>query len=148
MDQRLLSIIVKVPPEAWDAIVPMGPLRERFATERVGAQLDKFALNPRTVSSAVMGARLVHAMFASNPPTKAGMSAFVEDLDNWCGTGYPRWWVKPPRGPRFDVTEFFLGAGLATLALAAGFEHNPELQTELGERGERLLAQALDTAAA
>lgn len=142
IDKRLAAIIIKLMPQAADAIFPHGP---KVAVPGVFAQVNEVALNPQPLPPAELGSQLVHALLISsqsNGSGKESMSTFMLDLDDWCGTGYPKWWPKPKPGPRWNDGEFFAGAGLAILGLAEQFAHNPDVQKGLEGMGNQFLEQA------
>ena len=102
--KHLLTIIGRISPEAWDAIIPHGPIRRAW----FGTGLDAVALNPQplpprdfVVSAAAM-ARDIGRFAIEQNATGHASAAWVSDLiDDWCGTPWPRRWPSPWPGPRF-----------------------------------------------
>lgn len=73
--------------------------------------------------------------------------AFFEDIEDWCGTGWPRRWPRPRPGPFPDPRESFdlpalLGGGLAAAELAASYPEG-ELQDLFTKVAEQLTEAAL-----
>jgi hypothetical protein len=97
---QLLASIGRIPPEAWDAIIP-----QWYGTP---ARLAAVALNPQPLPPAeafiVAAARMAHevATEAINAQVGGGSPRkFVGELvDDWCATPWPRKWPWPWPGPR------------------------------------------------
>ncbi len=118
-----LALIIALVPEAAD-VIPRGPLRS--AHLRIG---DEVALNPQPLPPAgtVVGARLMHKLTAAAIAGDGFGGQFLEDLDDWCGTGWPRRWPKkhPVLGPHpepWDVTQVMLGGMLAAAEISAHYD--------------------------
>ena len=98
----LLSIIGGIRPEAWDAIIPHGPV--------LRSPLERVALNPQPLPP--KEAFLVSAADLANEITRIAVEldvrgespvGFVNELiEDWCGTPWPRKWPWPWPGPRPD----------------------------------------------
>lgn len=56
-----------------------------------------------------------------------GARSLMSDVDDWCGTGWPRKWPWPPPRDldREDHVSMLLGAGMAAAYVAAGYEDGP-----------------------
>jgi hypothetical protein len=97
-----LSVVARIRPEVWDAIVPHGP--------RFRARGDLVALNPQPLPPAeaflVGAAEMAHEFLrvALESDVRGDSAAgFVRDfLDDWCATPWPRKWPWPWPGPRPD----------------------------------------------
>ena len=146
---KALARFGRIPPEAWDWIVPHGPIGWRAVADvrHIGIDADAVALNPQPLPphESVVGAQLVENLLVGAiivvGGREGGGKAFLDDIDDWCGTGWPRRWPKPkPRG-EWDDGLVFAGAAVAAATLAEQYEHNPELQEVLGQAAERLAAQ-------
>ncbi|MFL6153241.1 MAG: hypothetical protein ACJ72B_12745 [Ornithinibacter sp.] len=143
---KVLSTLVKVPPQAWDFIVPHGPVSAR-AVNRRG---DAVSLNPQPLPpvEAVVGAQLLENVLVSaiivvgGRDAGEGAGALRAEIDDWCGTGWPRKWPrpKPPKG--WDDAQVFAGAALAAAGLAAQYDHSPQMQEALGAAAEQLAEAA------
>jgi hypothetical protein len=98
----LLSIIGRIHPEAWDAIIPHGP-RVRSRWEQV--MLNPQPLPPR-VQFAVEAAEMAHAFVRiaveADVRGESGSRLVQEWVEDWCGTPWPRKWPWPWPGPRPD----------------------------------------------
>lgn len=132
----LLRAGVRLNPAIYDAIFPHGPVRiaeqVRFAgVEKVGRQVfdvDRVALNPQPIppSELEIGATLMIEVLrgaiagagANGPEGVAKILSY--ELDDWCGTGWPRKWPKPR--PRLDDRLVLLGGALVAAELAAGYD--------------------------
>ncbi len=141
----LLSIIGRINPAVWDAIVPHGP---RFAS-----RLEQVALNPQPLPPheglLVGAAEMAHtvARLAVEASVRGESTDFVREvIDDWCGTPWPRKWPWPWPGPRPDQgpqpdpwildTARVVGAVVFT-SVASGLGEG-ELQSTLLEGAERL----------
>ena len=151
---KLLGAVGKIPAEAYDAIFPQGPelvLLDRtarfagVATRFRGAE--EVALNPQPLPphEAAVGAALVGRLLDSAIIVVGGRdddpgTMFLAEIDDWCGTGWPRRWPRPkPNG--WDSELMFTGAALYAAHLAAHYDHNPTLQKALGTAVDRLAKQ-------
>jgi hypothetical protein len=143
---KILSTFAQLPPEALDAIHPHGPVGAHLGSRRG----DAVSLNPQPLPpvEAVVGARLVENVLVSaiiivgGRDTGEAAGRLRAEIDDWCGTGWPHKWPrpKPPKG--WDESQVFAGAALAAAALAAQYDHAPELQDALGAAAEQLAEAA------
>lgn len=125
-----LALIIALNPKAAD-VIPRGPLRSEVFAVSLGAEV---ALNPQPLPPAgtVVGARLMHKMTAAALAGGRGFGGqFMDDLDDWCGTGWPRRWPKkwPVLGPQpdpWDVSQVLLGGLLAAAEISAHYD-DPEV---------------------
>ena len=121
-----LALIIALNPKAAD-VIPRGPLRSEFAAVSVA---DYAALNPQPLppSGVVVGARLMHKITAASLAGGRGFGGqFADDLEDWCGTGWPRRWPKkgPVLGPQPDpwfYREALLGGMLAAAEISAHYD--------------------------
>jgi len=146
-----LGLVAAIKPAAYD-VIPRGPLKA--GAERaiiVVGGLEQVALNPQPLppqESVAVGAQLVHLVFgaalAGGGQDFAG--AFLAEVDDWCGTGWPRRWPFPwPPEPEPDPrwrSEVFLGAALAVADIAGHYPAG-EVQDVLGKAVEQFLDQAV-----
>lgn len=125
-----LALIIALNPKAAD-VIPRGPLRSEFATVSYAAEV---ALNPQPLPPAgvVVGARLMNKITAAALAGGRGFGGqFMDDLEDWCGTGWPRRWPKkgPVFGPQpepWDVAQTYLGGMLAAAEISAHYD-DPEV---------------------
>ena len=74
--------------------------------------------------------------------------ALLDDIDDWCGTGWPRRWPKgwpvngPVPGPR-ETSQMLLGGLLAAAEISAHFD-DPEIVAVLDKTVEMLGETALN----
>lgn len=139
---KVLAHIGRIPPEAWDAIVPHGPVG-RHVLDRLG----DVALNPQPLPpiEAAVGAKMVDTLLFTSIIIVGGRhpsDAFLAEIDDWCGTGWPKKWPRPKRRGEWDEGQLFAGAALAAASLAEQYEHDAEMQKVLGVAAERLAARA------
>lgn len=146
-----IGLVAAIKPAAYD-VIPRGPLKA--IAERgiiVVGGLEQVALNPQPLppkEGVAVGAQLVHLVFgaalAGGGRDFAG--SFMADLEDWCGTGWPRRWPWPwPPEPEPDPrwrSEVFLGAALAAADIASHYPSG-ELQDVLAKAAEQLLEQSL-----
>jgi hypothetical protein len=100
---KLLMVIGRINPRAWDALIPHGPaIRQASRFERVA--LNPQPLPPREaflVAAAQLANEVVRAAVALGG--REGNAGLVSELvDDWCGTPWPRRWPWPWPGPRPD----------------------------------------------
>ena len=95
-----LTVIGRIPPEAWDAIVPHG---HRVSIRNVA---DLVSLNPQPLppraSYLVAAAEMAHSVagLAVAADVRGEQSRFVSEfIDDWCGTPWPKKWPWPWPGP-------------------------------------------------
>ena len=102
----LLASLGRIPPQAWDAIVPMW---DGAYTRGAYSRQETVALNPQPLPPAeafiVAAARMAHdvARLAIEAQVSGDSSIkFVSELiDDWCPTPWPHKWPRPWPGPRF-----------------------------------------------
>ena len=93
-----------------------------------------------SVGAALLGRLLSSATVVVDGERPAG--AFLDDIEAWRRTGWPRRWPRPkPRG--WDTELIFTGAALYATHLAAHYGHDPELQEALGAAADRLAVTAV-----
>lgn len=141
---KALARLGLIPPRAWDAVIPHGPVLAGAA--RRG---DAVALNPQPLPpvEAEVGADLMRGVLYGAIIVVGGRgaspgAALLEEIDDWCGTGWPRRWPrpKPPRG--WDDGQVLAAAAVTAAGLAAQYDHDPEMQEALGAAAERLMDAA------
>ena len=143
---KVMSKFVKIPPEAWDWIIPHGPAFAHVVNRRI----DAVALNPQPLPphEAVVGAQLLENVLVSAIIVVGGRGAgegagvLRAEIDDWCGTGWPGKWPKPKPRRDWDDSLVFAGAALAAAGLAEQYDHAPELQEALGAAAEQLAEAA------
>jgi len=144
---KILAKLGAIPPEAWDWIVPQGPVSAHVVNRR----LDAVALNPQPLPphESAVGARLLENVLVSAIIVVGGRDAgegaamLRAEVDDWCGTGWPHKWPRPRTPKGWDDTQVFAGAALAAASLAAQYDHAPELQEALGAAAEQLAEAAV-----
>lgn len=152
-----LSLIARIPPEAWDAIVPKGP--RAAVGVRLRDRLDLVALNPQPLPP--VAAFLVGAADTAHVLAGLAVERGVEDggragelvaevVDDWCGTGWPRRFPFPWPGPDPDPRDgdLRLGRLVGAVVLASFAERMPgtELGAAFAAGAERLGEVALGRA--
>jgi len=143
---KVLSTFGRIPPEAWDWIVPHGPVSASVVSRRG----DAVFLNPQPLPplEAAVGARLLENVLVSAIIIVGGRGAgegagvLRTEIDDWCGTGWPGRWPRPKQPEGWDESQVFAGAALAAANLAAQYDHSPELQEALGAAAEQLAEAA------
>ncbi len=98
---QLLSIIGRIDPRAWDAIIPHGPV--------IRGPGDLVALNPQPlpprerllVGAAVMAQDIGRIAVEQNVRGEKAAGFVSEFIDDWCGTPWPHKWPHP--GPRREL---------------------------------------------
>ena len=95
-----LALIGRIPPQAWDAIIPHG------ARVSVRNPAEFVALNPQPLppreAYLVAAAEMANsvAALAVEADVRGEQSGFVSEfIDDWCGTPWPKKWPWPWPGP-------------------------------------------------
>ncbi|MBC9226500.1 hypothetical protein GL325_09220 [Aeromicrobium sp. 636] len=114
-------------------------------------RLSRVALNPQPLPPAESG-RLLLALMARGIIIVSGRDegaqrAFLEDIEDWCGTGWPRRWPRPKPGtfpdPRQELDpSVLLGGALAAAELAASYPAG-EMQDLFEKAADQLTEAAL-----
>jgi len=133
-----LEFFAHLNPKVWE-VIGGGPLGLSAATI---AALNPQPLPPKEVvarraehSASDLAAtgygQLAMMATAAIGQGEGGTRSFLSDIDDWCGTGWPRRWpFPPPKGlDRDDLTSLLLGAGVAAAHIAAGYEDGPMRET-------------------
>jgi hypothetical protein len=144
---KVMSKFVKIPPEAWDWIIPHGPVTAHVVNRRG----DAVSLNPQPLPplEAVVGAQQLENLLVSaiiivgGRGAGEGAGALRAEIDDWCGTGWPGRWPRPTPPKGWDESQVFAGAALAAASLAGQYEHSPEMQSALGAAAEQLAEAAV-----
>jgi len=124
-----LALVIALNPKAAD-VIPRGPLRSEFAAVALSA--DYASLNPQPLppEGIVVGVRLMNKVVEAALAGPKGFGGhFAEDLDDWCGTGWPRRWPWPVPEPDPDPWYFAqvqLGGLLAAAEISAHYD-DPEV---------------------
>ena len=156
---RLLTVLGRVSPSIWDAIVPHGPGRTTIFRASPGSEVE---LNPQPIppghqlqfASAELANQIAHAAIAAEAGGNTGGSSLVaRAVDDWCGTPHghvpipwPRLWPFPwpphDREPELDV-EASRVVGALTLASVASRMSDSETRDALAKGAEQLLQAGL-----
>lgn len=149
---KFLAEIGKIPPEAYDAIFPQGPLELVLAGPQLrvsgltraaaptAEQAAAFPAPEAAVGAALVGGLLHGAIIIEGGRDTEPGRAFLAEIEDWCGTGWPKKWPRPkPKGWNREL--MFTGAALYAAHLAAHYDHNPEMQAVLGAASEQLMGQ-------
>ncbi len=130
-----LAFLAHLNPRIWE-VVGGGPAFRRVA--------DAVALNPQPLPPAELGYHQVVAMgVAAIAAGDGGARTFMQDLDDWCGTGWPRRWPRPKKLDAEEIRDVLLGAAFGAAHLAGGYEGG-----EMGEAFTAAAKQAFDAALA
>lgn len=141
MSGNRLALIIALNPKAAD-VIPRGPLRT--AVVRSGLA-DEVALNPQPLPPAELsiGVSLMHKITAAAIAGGQDFgSSLLRDVDDWCGTGWPRRWPRgwpvggPVPGPR-ETSQLYLGGLLAAAEIAAHYD-DPEIVSAFDKAVEML----------
>ncbi len=112
-----LALIIALNPKAAD-VIPRGP-------QLVADRISEVALNPQPLPPVAIGARLMQEVVRAGIAGGFGKQ-FAEDIDDWCGTGWPhRWpWPQPEPDPHpWRVAQIQLGGMLALADIAAHYDN-------------------------
>lgn len=129
-----LTFFAHLNPRIWE-VVGGGPLGRRL---HAAADLNPQPLPPRwghrafdpqpdppgAVAALIGYSQLVTMAIAAIGSGEGGDKTLLLDVEDWCGTGWPRRW--PPPKPKLDgdddLAGFQLGAAFAAAQLAAAYE--------------------------
>lgn len=138
-----LEVLAHLDDRIWE-LVGGGPqgLRRRG---------DLVSLNPQPLPPVDAGRLLLQAMARGiiiiAGRDDAAREAFFADLDDWCGTGWPKHWPRPPQpgpypDPREDLSrEALLGGALAAAEIAVAYPEG-EMQDLFAKAADQLTAAA------
>ena len=106
--EEFLKFLALRNPYIWE-VIGGGPLGRR----------DWASLNPQPLPPMEIGEAVVSILFERSA-VAGSYARFAEDVDDWCGTGWPHRIPKPKPGPR--PWEIFLGGAVAATELAHSIE--------------------------
>ena len=149
-----LALIIALNPKAAD-VIPRGPLRSAALAARIGKASrrgDEVSLNPQPLppGDPTVGAALMHKITAAAIASPDGFgNAFLRDVDDWCGNGWPRRWPKgwpvngpvpvPDPDPR-ETAQLLLGGLLAAADISAHYD-DPEV-VDVFDKAIEMLGEA------
>lgn len=152
---KVLAVLGRVPPQAWDWIVPHGPAI-RSVHHRVSVA-ETAGINPQPEppriaflrGSAEVAHQVTRMAVSSGVRGEPVASWLGELIDDWCGTGWPRKFpfpTPPDPDPEPDWRGIDRAAGLAVaavvLASTAVRLEDGEVAAALSDGAERLAAAA------
>ena len=139
-----LEFLATIDDRVWE-LVGGGP--QGFLVGRAG----RVSLNPQPLPPVDAG-RLLLGVMARGIIIVGGRDpgahqAFLEDIEDWCGTGWPRRWPRPKPGPVPDPRQeldpsVLLGGALAAAEIAASYPAG-EMQDLFGKAADQLTEAAL-----
>lgn len=141
----MLGLIASINPSAWDVITrgEIAAATKVTAGKAIAEKGTRVALNPQPLppKQVQLGIQQLQRL-AAGAIASGSMSTFADDIDDWCGNGWPHRWPFPwpdPRGYRPDGA-VYLGAAIAALELA---DHYPEgeMQSAFTKAAEQLAAK-------
>lgn len=163
---QLLSVVARINPAIWDAIIPHGSLQGLPSV--FGSRIDQVALNPQPTPpappeqlqrmSALVAHQIAYAAIAQEAAGQEGGVRMVNSaIDDWCGTGRPPIHIPWPHpwpfafaadaAPReLDVAASRLVGALAFAAVATRMGKG-KLQEALSAGADKLLAAGLGAGA-
>ncbi|KGN37521.1 hypothetical protein N803_14270 [Knoellia subterranea KCTC 19937] len=116
---------------------------------------DHVALNPQPLPPVETGRLLLqvmaHGIIVVGGRDEHAQAAFFEDIDDWCGTGWPKRWPRPPQPWPWQVVDprqrgvtpsTLLGGAMAAAELAASYPEG-ELQDLFAKAADQLTEAAL-----
>lgn len=144
LNWKVLAKLGAIPPQAWDAVIPHGPVGHLWGGVTYVHFGDEAGLNPQPLPprNVLTGARILEAIVLGRVAAGATADAFLMDIDDWCGTGWPKRWPLPPKAREWDESLVFAGAAAAAAQLAAQYDHFPEMQDALVKATEQLADRA------
>ncbi|GAA5158372.1 hypothetical protein [Ornithinimicrobium tianjinense] len=144
-----LGFFAHLDDRLWE-IVGGGPQGWRHRLESVALNPQPLPPEPPEIGQRVMLA-MARGIIVVGGREESAVHAFWEDLEDWCGTGWPRrWpfpWPDPWPDPRLDPRadrrpEILVGAALTATALAARYPEG-EMRDLFDAAGQRLMDAAL-----
>ena len=161
---RLLGVLGRIPPQAWDAIIPHGPIGR--ASFHAASKASPVELNPQPIppghelllAAAAVAHDIAHAAVAAEAAGTQGVNKMVmRAVDKWCDTGHPRfpipwpgpfpfpWPPEPAPHPEWDVGASRVVGALALASVASRLADG-EAQDALSKGADRLLEAGLEDA--
>lgn len=164
---QLLAVLRRVPPSAWDAIIPHGPSYQRVSyipgplpgPGRISVtpiQLPEppKPQDPLLLAAAAVAQQVANAAIAAEAAGQEGASARIvsDAVDDWCGTGphpipWPRRWPfpwPPDHEPQPEwVASTAQVVGALSLASVASQLADGETRQALVQGAQQLLEQGL-----
>ncbi|WP_395242612.1 hypothetical protein ACGGZK_10500 [Agromyces sp. MMS24-K17] len=152
---RAVDILIafgRVPPAAWDAIIPHTHLPAGIGAR---ARVDAVALNPQplppvgevAVRAAEAAAHVARFAIEAEVRGESSSGFVTEFIDDWCGTPWPRKWPGPWPRPNWDrlEDEVVVGRtiGAAVFANVGARLGDTELAKAFTEGAERLAEAAV-----
>ena len=146
-----LALVIALNPKAAD-VIPRGPQHVlQVAAHQVAARRgEEVELNPQPLppGDPSMGAALLHRIVAAALASRDGFKrSFLSDIDDWCGTGWPRRWPKGwpvggpiPRPGPVENAQLLLGGLLAVADISAHYD-DPEM-LEIFDAAIEMLGEA------
>jgi len=158
---RLMVVLRRIPPEAWDAIIPHGP-RYRVAVG-LASRVSQVELNPQPIppghqlllASAAVAQDLANAAIAAEAAGTENSSRIVSRaVDDWCGTPHghlpipwPGPWPFPWPPEDGDQRDWDVQAsrvvGALSLASVASRLSDGEIRETLSRGADQLLDAGL-----
>jgi hypothetical protein len=152
---QLSAVLRKIPPEAFDAIFPHGPVLKHRA-----AELNPQPLPPKEqllVASAAVAQDIAFAAVSAQAAGSGSAARLVASaIDDWCGTRPPHipipwpgpwpfpWPPEPEPHPDWDIGAMRVVGALSLASVASRLEEG-ELQDALAKGAEQLLEAGLAT---
>ncbi|GAB3579508.1 hypothetical protein [Calidifontibacter terrae] len=148
-----LEFIASIDDRVWE-LVAGGPQGQREYRRGDYASLNPQPLPPHEIGRLLMDL-MARGIIIVSGRDGAAMNAFQEDLEDWCGTPWPRHWPWPGPGPfpppEFDPSGDFhrsalIGGALAAAELAARYPAGD--MHDVFEKGAQRLTEAALTLSA
>ena len=151
---RVLSTFVNDPAGGVGRDPPARPGRPPTSCDRRG---DAVSLNPQPLpphrggASGAAAAREPCSVSADHHRRRPGRRSrrarsLRAEIEDWCGTGWPRQWPKPKPPKGWDDSQVFAGAALAAADLGRRSTTTPRsCRTPLGAAAEQLAEAAAAT---
>jgi hypothetical protein len=148
-----LEMLAHLDPRIWE-VVGGGPLGHTHVSttsltstaQRVAAELNPQPLPPVAAGQQMLWGLARSIIVQGGRELGEAQQIFMTEIDDWCGTGWPRRWPFPwpDPDPRDDLrTALLLGGAIGATGLAA---HYP--QGELRDLFEKSAGMLLDAALA
>lgn len=138
-----LELLAPLNPRIWE-VVGGGPLGHTH----VAAGVSRYAseLNPQPLPPVEAGQQLSLLLaraiiVVGGRDHESAQQAYFDEIDDWCGTGWPRRWPFPWPDPREDLrAELLLGGAIGTATLASHYP--PGEMRDLFDKASAMLAEA------
>lgn len=119
-----LELLAQLNPRIWEVVGggPLGHTHVASGVSRVASELNPQPLPPVAAGQELSWALARSIIIIAGRDLGEAQRAYLEEIEDWCGTGWPKRWPFPWPDPREDLrTELVLGGAVGTATLASHY---------------------------